>query len=220
MEQPSQGNVFPEPPPKNWLVESILVTIFCCLPFGIVGIVNAAQVNSRVAAGDLTGAARASREAGKWTKIGFFCGMAFIVLYFIAIFFFGATAFWASRHNYHYQVSIFRNRTVIITAFTLLLLCFLFDAQTGLFQCPFHAITHFDCPGGGLQRSILLLLHGEVKESLKMYWATVPILIMFAYCLLFLKYRYRNGLRILVYFFSFNAVLIFFNYIFKLTHYL
>ena len=102
MEQPSQGNVFPQTPPKNWLVESILVTIFCCLPFGIVGIVNAAQVNSRVAAGDFIGAARASREAGKWTKIGFFCGIAGIVLYFIAIFFFGATAFWASRHNYNY----------------------------------------------------------------------------------------------------------------------
>ena len=28
--------------PKTWLVESILVTLFCCLPFGIVGIVNAA----------------------------------------------------------------------------------------------------------------------------------------------------------------------------------
>lgn len=25
--------------PKTWLVESILVTLFCCLPFGIVGIV-------------------------------------------------------------------------------------------------------------------------------------------------------------------------------------
>ncbi len=28
-------------PPKNHLVEAILVTLFCCLPFGIVGIVNA-----------------------------------------------------------------------------------------------------------------------------------------------------------------------------------
>ena len=101
MEQSSQQNVFPPAPPKNWLVESILVTIFCCLPFGIVGIVNAAQVNSRAAAGDFVGADRASREAGKWTKIGFFCGIAFIILYLIAVFFFGASSFWASRHNYN-----------------------------------------------------------------------------------------------------------------------
>ena len=42
-------------PPKNWLVESILVTIFCCLPFGIAGIVFASQVNSKWAAGDYNG---------------------------------------------------------------------------------------------------------------------------------------------------------------------
>ena len=102
MEQPSQQNVFPPTPTKNWLVEAILVTIFCCLPFGIVGIVNAAQVNSRMSAGDYLGAERASREAGKWTKIGFFIGIAGVVIYFIAIFLFGATAFWASRHEYNY----------------------------------------------------------------------------------------------------------------------
>ena len=31
-------------PPKNWLVESILVTLFCCLPLGIAGIINASKV--------------------------------------------------------------------------------------------------------------------------------------------------------------------------------
>jgi len=30
-------------PPKNWLVESILVTLFCCLPLGIAGIINASK---------------------------------------------------------------------------------------------------------------------------------------------------------------------------------
>lgn len=72
--------------PKNWLVESILVTILCCLPFGIVGIINAANVNSRFDAGDFAGAEKASKEAGKWTKIGFFVGLAGIVLYLIAVF--------------------------------------------------------------------------------------------------------------------------------------
>ncbi|QJD98406.1 CD225/dispanin family protein [Mucilaginibacter robiniae] len=74
------------PRPKNWLVESILVTIFCCLPFGIAGIVNAASVNSRFDSGDYEGALRASQQAGKWTKIGFGIGIAVIVLYAIFIF--------------------------------------------------------------------------------------------------------------------------------------
>jgi hypothetical protein len=76
----------PQAPPKTWLVESILVTLFCCLPFGIVGIVNAANVESRFRTGDIAGAERASREAGRWTKIGFFVGLGFIVLYFLLIF--------------------------------------------------------------------------------------------------------------------------------------
>jgi len=100
-----------------------------------------------------------------------------------------------------------------------MLLCFLFDAKSGLFQCPFHALTNFDCPGCGLQRSIIFLFRGEVIESVRMYWASIPILLMYVYGFLFLKYRYRNGLRNLIYFFCFNAVLIACNYIYKITLY-
>lgn len=103
MEQRPQQNVLPPAPPKNWLVESILVTIFCCLPLGIVGIVNASQVNSRMASGDYDGAERASREAGKWTKIGFFVGIGVIVLYFLAVFLFGVTAIWSGRREYEFN---------------------------------------------------------------------------------------------------------------------
>lgn len=95
-------NVLQPPPPKNWLVESILVTIFCCLPFGIVGIVNAAQVNSKYASGDYNGAANASKEAAKWTKLGLWIGVGIAVLYALAVFLFGATAFWAARHETNY----------------------------------------------------------------------------------------------------------------------
>lgn len=69
--------------PKNWLVESILVTVFCCLPFGIVGIINASAVNSKFNAGDYQGALQSSKDAGKWTKIGFFIGLGLGVLYII-----------------------------------------------------------------------------------------------------------------------------------------
>lgn len=77
----SFGGVSPVgPPPKNWLVESILVTIFCCLPFGIVGIIKASEVNNKVAVGDYAGAQEASLAAGKWTKIGFFTSIALYVI--------------------------------------------------------------------------------------------------------------------------------------------
>ncbi len=34
-------NPYPIKPPKTWLIHSILVTIFCCLPLGIIGIIQA-----------------------------------------------------------------------------------------------------------------------------------------------------------------------------------
>ena len=75
-----------QPCPKTWMAESILVTIFCCLPFGIAGIVFAAKVSSLYAAGKYEEAVEASNNASKWTKIGFFVGLAVMVIYMIFLF--------------------------------------------------------------------------------------------------------------------------------------
>ena len=85
----------PPQQPKNWLAESILVTLLCCLPFGLVGIVNAAQVSSRFASGDYDGSLRASQEAAKWTKIGFWVGIGVIALYFLFFVVLGVGGFMA-----------------------------------------------------------------------------------------------------------------------------
>jgi len=60
----------------NYLVQAILCTICCCLPFGIVAIVYAAQVNGKVAAGDMAGAEAASKNAKTWCWVAFGCGIA------------------------------------------------------------------------------------------------------------------------------------------------
>lgn len=57
------------PPPPNHLVWAILVTIFCCLPAGVVSIVYAAQVNNKYRAGDYAGAVAASRAAKNWAIV-------------------------------------------------------------------------------------------------------------------------------------------------------
>ena len=72
---PSQGQYVP-----NYLVQAILVTVFCCLPTGIVSIVYAAQVNSKLAAGDISGAESSSADAKKWMMISFWVGLVIIVL--------------------------------------------------------------------------------------------------------------------------------------------
>ena len=78
--------------PKNYLVESILVTIFCCLPFGIAGIVFASQVNSKYASGDYEGAIKASEDAKKWMKWGIISGVLLFVLSMIFVFAMGGLA--------------------------------------------------------------------------------------------------------------------------------
>ncbi|MGI6219099.1 MAG: CD225/dispanin family protein [Bacteroidaceae bacterium] len=79
--------------PKTWLAESILVTIFCCLPFGIVGIVYASKISALYEAEKYEEAERASREAGKWTKLGFFIGLVCIVLYLAFILYAGTRGY-------------------------------------------------------------------------------------------------------------------------------
>jgi len=77
--------------PKNWMVESILATLLCCMPFGIVGIINAAKVNSLYEAGDVAGAEKASKDAAKWVKIAVGIGLAVIVAYIIFVVLFVGT---------------------------------------------------------------------------------------------------------------------------------
>lgn len=64
----------------NYLVQSILVTLCCCLPGGIAAIIFAAQVNSKQAAGDIAGALESSRKAKKWCWISFGVGLAINVI--------------------------------------------------------------------------------------------------------------------------------------------
>src|SRR4030095_2672948 len=96
-----QQPIVPPPRPKNWLVESILATIFCCISFGIVGIIFAAQVNDKYDSGDYEGALRSSKEAAKWTKISFFIQLGLAVLWIICAIIWGGFFFWQSRH-YNY----------------------------------------------------------------------------------------------------------------------
>ena len=79
---PSRGA---EPPPHvpNYLVQAILVTIFCCVPVGIVSIVYAAQVNTKIASGDVEGAMRSSERAKLWAWISLGIGVAVYAIFVI-----------------------------------------------------------------------------------------------------------------------------------------
>lgn len=83
-------------PPPNYLAFAIITTILCCLPFGIVSIIFAAQVNSKWAAGDFAGAQSSSKNAKTWAWVAFAIGISGVVIYLLIILFAGVTAFWAN----------------------------------------------------------------------------------------------------------------------------
>lgn len=72
--------------PTTWLWQSIVVTILCCLPFGIVGIVKASQVENLWRQGRQLEAERASQAAKTWTLWGFGIGLCGSILYMIFVF--------------------------------------------------------------------------------------------------------------------------------------
>ena len=69
------------PMPHNYLVESILVLLFCCQIFGIIALVNAVQVSNHYSRGEYEKAVEASEAAKKWCIWGALLGpIATIIL--------------------------------------------------------------------------------------------------------------------------------------------
>lgn len=65
----------------NFLVPSILLMLFCCLPGGIIALVYGSTVNSKLAQGDRAGAIAASKSAKMWCMISFGVGGAFAAIW-------------------------------------------------------------------------------------------------------------------------------------------
>lgn len=82
---PELANAMPPltPPPNtmagadvpSYLWQSIVITLCCCLPFGIVAIVYAAQVKTKLSVGDFAGAQESSSKAKMWCWIGLIVGI-------------------------------------------------------------------------------------------------------------------------------------------------
>ena len=89
MTQPPPGNYPPPQPqgaqPSSHLVFAILTTLFCCLPFGVVAIVKASQVNGLWAQGNYPAAQAASASAKKWAMWSLIAGIVVFVIYGILI---------------------------------------------------------------------------------------------------------------------------------------
>ena len=89
-QQPNNQQMPPQP--DNYLVWAILVTVLCCLPFGVASIIYSVKVGSLYAQGDYNGAVDASQKAKKFAMIGGIGGLVFIIVYVIFMVIAGAGA--------------------------------------------------------------------------------------------------------------------------------
>lgn len=80
-QQPYRDPRFNEPMPDNYLLWSVLLTVFCCLIPGIIAIIYSASVGNKYYAGDIEGARRASRNAQIWCIVSVIAGILWATLY-------------------------------------------------------------------------------------------------------------------------------------------
>lgn len=69
--------------PDSYLALSIVSTLLCCLPLGIVAIVKSSNVSREFQMGNYEAALKASHDAKKWSIIAMICGASGLILYFI-----------------------------------------------------------------------------------------------------------------------------------------
>lgn len=85
-----------------------------------------------------------------------------------------------------------------------------------LFTCPFKSYFGLDCPGCGLQRSLIALLKGDLLASFKFYPATIPLIALIIFTLVHLKFDFKFGAALIKISFFAVAVIVLINYIYKI----
>ena len=83
----------------NYLIPAI-ISLFCCLPLGIVGVIFAAQVNTKVAAGDTAGALDAAKKAKMFSFIAIGLGLLGIIGYVLFVVIMGVGMGLAGSSNF------------------------------------------------------------------------------------------------------------------------
>jgi Interferon-induced transmembrane protein/zinc-ribbon domain len=73
----------PGHPASAHLAQSILVTLFCCMPLGVVAIVFSAMAMGKNSSGDYAGAHADAKKASLFGWIGFGIGAVAVVIYVI-----------------------------------------------------------------------------------------------------------------------------------------
>jgi hypothetical protein len=87
-----------------------------------------------------------------------------------------------------------------------------------LLTCPSRKYLHLDCPGCGLQRSVMALLRADLATSFRLYPPAIPLLLLCGFTLAHLKFKFTRGALIIKYLQLSVASMILVFYIYKILN--
>jgi hypothetical protein len=82
--------------------------------------------------------------------------------------------------------------------------------------CMWKTYLGIECPGCGMQRSFISLLKGNVMESIHLFPALLPMIMMLMVLFLHLKFDFKYGAKFLIINFIFTASIILISYLIKI----
>ncbi|XP_038052857.1 proline-rich transmembrane protein 1-like [Patiria miniata] len=71
--------------PQDYFGLALFVTLCCCLPLGILGLIRSNDVRNRFLVGDIAGAEQASRQAKTYSYVGLGIGISLTVVSIVAL---------------------------------------------------------------------------------------------------------------------------------------
>ena len=87
--------------------------------------------------------------------------------------------------------------------------------RENMLECPNKAMTGYDCPGCGMQRSFIALIEGHLVESFLLYPPLIPIMVTLVLLVHHLLFKRPLVLKLLLYSFYVTAGTIFINFAIK-----
>jgi hypothetical protein len=91
--------------------------------------------------------------------------------------------------------------------------------ESHLQSCFYKKYFGIECPGCGMQRAFIELLKGNFTESLVLFPALIPTIIMITYLILHLIFKFDKGAQVLKILFIINTSIVVLSYIYKILIY-
>jgi len=88
------------------------------------------------------------------------------------------------------------------------------EQHTG--TCSWKQYFGVECPGCGMQRAFIELLKGHLIDSIRIYPALIPMIILFLFTALHLIFNFRKGALIIKILFIFTTLIMFIHFMLKI----